>query len=43
MPVEVANTLSSIGIFFAGLGILLLSFGLLMYTKNLKSNTSGIS
>ena len=28
MPVEVANTLSSIGIFFGGLGLLLLSLGL---------------
>jgi len=29
MPVEVANTLSSIGIFFAGLGILFVGFGCL--------------
>ena len=40
MPVEVANTLSSVGIFFAGLGILLLSFGLFwfvdVYSKNRK-------
>ena len=28
MPVEVANTISSVGIFFGGLGLLLLSFGL---------------
>ena len=33
MPVEVANTLSSIGIFFAGLGLLLLSFGLFWFVS----------
>jgi hypothetical protein len=31
MPVEVINTLSSIGIFFAGLGILFVGFGTLWY------------
>jgi len=40
MPVEVANTISSVGIFFAGLGILLASFGLFwfvsVYSKNKK-------
>ncbi|GAG39909.1 unnamed protein product [marine sediment metagenome] len=38
MPIEVANTISSVGIFFAGLGLLLLSFGLFwfvsIYSKN---------
>ena len=33
MPVEVANTLSSIGIFFAGLGLLMLSFGLFWFVS----------
>ena len=28
MPVEVANTISAVGTFFGGLGLLLLSFGL---------------
>jgi hypothetical protein len=40
MPVEVANTLSSIGIFFAGLGILFVGFGILwcctLYAKTKK-------
>ena len=27
MPVEVANTISAVGIFFGGLGLLLFSFG----------------
>ena len=40
MPVEVANTLSSIGIFFAGLGILFVGFGCLwwctLYSKTKK-------
>ena len=31
MPVEVANTLSSVGIFFAGLGILLGSFAIFWF------------
>jgi len=31
MPVEAANTLSSVGIFFAGLGILFVGFGCLWY------------
>jgi len=31
MPVEVANTISSVGIFFGGLGLLLLSFGLFWF------------
>lgn len=29
MPVEVANTLSTIGIFFGGLGLLFVGFGVL--------------
>jgi len=33
MPVEVANTISSVGIFFAGLGLLLLSFGLFWFVS----------
>ena len=40
MPVEVANTVSTVGIFFAGLGILLASFGLFwwctLYSKTKK-------
>jgi len=28
MPVEVANTISAVGIFFGGLGLLLVSFGI---------------
>ena len=31
MPVEVANTISSIGTFFGGLGLLLLSFGVFWF------------
>ena len=31
MPVHVADTLSSIGIFFGGLGLLLLSFGVFWF------------
>jgi len=31
MPMAVANTLSSVSIFFAGLGLLLLSFGLFWF------------
>ena len=31
MPVEVANTISSVGTFFGGLGLLLLSFGLFWF------------
>jgi len=41
MPVEVANTLGSVGIFFAGLGLLLTSFGLFwfctLYSKTKES------
>lgn len=40
MPVEVANMLSSIGVFFAGLGFLFVGFGCLwycaLYAKNRK-------
>ena len=32
------ENLGSIGIFFAGLGILLASFGLFRYTQKIKSN-----
>ena len=38
MPVEVANTLSSIGMFFAGLGLLLLSFGLFWFVDVYKKS-----
>ena len=38
MPIEVANTLSSIGIFFAGLGILLASFGLFWFVDVYKKS-----
>ncbi len=33
MPMEVANTLSTIGIFFGGLGLLLGSFGALWFVS----------
>jgi chromate transport protein ChrA len=33
MPMEVANTLGTIGIFFAGLGFLLASFGVLWFVS----------
>ena len=38
MPIEVANTLSSIGIFFAGLGLLLLSFSLFWFVDVYKKS-----
>ena len=38
MPVEVANTISSVGIFFTGLGILLLSFGLFWFVDVYKKS-----
>jgi hypothetical protein len=38
MPVEVANTLSSIGIFFAGLGILFVGFGVLWFVDVYKKS-----
>ena len=38
MPVEVANTVSSVGIFFAGLGILLASFGLFWFVDVYKKS-----
>jgi len=38
MPVAVANTLSSIGIFFGGLGLLLLSFGLFWFVDVYKKS-----
>lgn len=40
MPIEVANLLSTIGLFFGGLGLLFLSFGfwgLFPYTQKVKS------
>ena len=38
MPVEVTNTVISAGIFFAGLGILLLSFGLFWFVDVYKKS-----
>ena len=38
MPVEAANTLSSIGVFFGGLGLLLLSFGLFWFVDVYKKS-----
>jgi len=38
MPAAVANTLGSIGVFFAGLGILLLSFGLFWFVDVYKKS-----
>jgi len=38
MPIEAANTLSSIGIFFTGLGLLLLSFGLFWFVDVYKKS-----
>ncbi|MFC2003479.1 hypothetical protein ACFLV4_06020 [Chloroflexota bacterium] len=38
MPVEVANTLSSIGIFFAGLGLLFVGFGCLWFVDVYKKS-----
>jgi len=38
MPVEVANTISSVGTFFGGLGILLLSFGLFWFVDVYKKS-----
>ncbi len=38
MPVEVANTISSVGIFFTGLGILLASFGLFWFVDVYKKS-----
>jgi len=40
MPVEVANTISSVGIFFAGLGLLLLSFGLFWFVDVYKKRNN---
>ena len=33
MPIEVANMLSTIGLFFGGLGLLLASFGVLWFVS----------
>jgi hypothetical protein len=33
MPIEVANLLSTIGIFFGGLGLLFISFGLFWFVS----------
>jgi len=38
MPLEVANTISSVGIFFGGLGLLLLSFGLFWFVDVYKKS-----
>ena len=38
MPVEVANTISSVGTFFGGLGLLLLSFGLFWFVDVYKKS-----
>ncbi len=38
MPVEVANTISSVGIFLGGLGLLLLSFGLFWFVDVYKKS-----
>jgi hypothetical protein len=38
MPIEVASTINSIGIFFAGLGLLLLSFGLFWFVDVYKKS-----
>jgi len=42
MPVEVANTISSVGIFFAGLGLLLVSFGLFWFVSVFSKNKKHI-
>ena len=33
MPIEVANTLGTVGMFFGGLGLLLLSFGVFWFAS----------
>ncbi len=38
MPVEVANTISSVGTFFGGLGLLLISFGLFWFVDVYKKS-----
>ena len=38
MPVEVANTISSVGTFLGGLGLLLLSFGLFWFVDVYKKS-----
>ena len=38
MPVEVANTISSVGTFLGGLGLLLLSFGLFWFVDIYKKS-----
>ena len=38
MPAEVANTISSVGTFLGGLGLLLLSFGLFWFVDIYKKS-----